>query len=46
MTNIVPGSKLWFKVSAINYNGEGAISSELKVDACIPPSEFDAPELV
>jgi hypothetical protein len=35
-----------FKVSALNFNGEGALSDELQTYACLPPSSLQAPQRV
>lgn len=38
ITKLTPGSNLRLKVSAMNFNGEGALSSELDTNACVYPS--------
>jgi hypothetical protein len=36
--NLVPGATYNFKVSAINFNGEGALSSAIAKRSCVAPS--------
>ena len=40
---MITGNIYRFKVSAFNYNGEGALSTELSTFACISPSNMAAP---
>ncbi len=35
---VVTGNQYQFKVSAVNYNGESALSDPLTVYACVAPS--------
>lgn len=34
---LVPGTEYSFKVKATNINGEGTISSEVKLKSCVAP---------
>jgi hypothetical protein len=43
---IVPGRAYRFRVAALNYNGEGALSDEATLYMCLPPQDFPAPEYV
>ena len=40
------GNLYRFKTSALNFNGEGALSGELQTYACLPPSALQAPQRV
>jgi len=46
VTDLEPGISYSFKVSATNFNGEGALSDVLIVPACIAPTGVQAPTLV
>jgi hypothetical protein len=43
---VVVGRVYRFKVSALNFNGEGAASSESLIHACLSPANFSAPRYV
>lgn len=43
ISGLTTGEIYRFKVSALNYNGEGLLSSELSTYACIAPSNFIQP---
>ena len=43
---ILPGRAYRFRASALNYNGEGALSDEATLYMCLPPRDFPAPEYV
>jgi len=43
VTDLVTGKLYRFKVSAINFNGEGDLSPEMQTRACTAPSQMEAP---
>jgi hypothetical protein len=43
---VVVGRAYRFKVSALNFNGEGPASSESLIHACLSPASFSAPRYV
>jgi hypothetical protein len=45
-TNLTSGVGYSFKVSAVNFNGEGTVSSTSIIESCIVPSGVQAPTLV
>jgi hypothetical protein len=46
VTELTPGVQYSFKVSATNYNGEGATSEVQQIKSCIVPYDVRAPTLV
>lgn len=44
-TNVTEGNIYRFKVQAVNFNGDGPISAETKIYACLPPSGVLAPKV-
>lgn len=46
ISNLETGETYRFKVLALNYNGESALSSELLTQSCIKPTGFSAPTRV
>jgi hypothetical protein len=43
---IAIGRAYRFRVSALNYNGEGTLSDEATLYMCLTPQDFPAPEYV
>ena len=46
VTNLTIGQLYRYKVSALNFNGEGVLSSEAQIYACLSPANFSEPTYV
>lgn len=44
--NLTSGTEYSFKVSAVNFNGEGPLSNAQTIKSCIAPVNVSAPKLI